>query len=595
MGLVLFLLRMEGVDFSATVEDTQQLSAIRGSSLTLLAAPRAVEAWLAGPEARRLGVAFEAARHTVLTGASQGAFLFEAAGDDVAQAVRRAVTALLRAPLTHAGSPAAPAQHLSFVVDVTRGDDLAAYRRAFSMNRMRQLHEQNWALPALADPSPPPEEPEDRVRPADASLWMPPGRVLAGAETDGSDGPGAGAPAEDAAPRRAAVSRSFADRTRYGRLARQSFYRHALPASVSMAGISFTDTFEDLVADPPDETPDNLRNKLALFYADGNRFGALAEKARTLQSLSAFSRSLIGLQSAMLGDIIGWYKRLAGVTEARDDDQVRFVPSDFAGAVAIEARVARRAPGGMIRRERVAGLRFETLLWGGDELMFVMPAWLGMAFAEGFFRIVEGSPATAWRSPAGDPLSFGAALVFAHHKTPVRQLKAIARAMADDAKDAMGALPGGGPANVLQIESFEGLAVPDHDLGGYRTRRWGAAAEAVRPWLTLRGEELPHLTAAVNNAKGLGPDAAAARSKLYEYLRLAEVAGLTTKAAEEAIADAEGRYGALADTRAHRSAPLTLGLSDMRPRGVELAMLSDLWDYVSPLGVTYPLLGEPLS
>jgi hypothetical protein len=45
-----------------------------------------------------------------------------------------------------------------------------------------------------------------------------------------------------------------------------------------------------------------------------------------------------------------------------------------------------RDPGAEAKPEIVSKLRFETLLWGGDELVWVVPAWQGWWTLDFFFR-----------------------------------------------------------------------------------------------------------------------------------------------------------------------------------------------------------------
>jgi hypothetical protein len=82
-----YLLRVEGVNFGATVTDTQDLSCIRGSSLALLNVPQRI---------RRILEVFERIKDVreIFSGASQAAFQFVAekqAATEAAAAVRQAL------------------------------------------------------------------------------------------------------------------------------------------------------------------------------------------------------------------------------------------------------------------------------------------------------------------------------------------------------------------------------------------------------------------------------------------------------------------------------------------------------------------------
>jgi hypothetical protein len=66
--------------------------------------------------------------------------------------------------------------------------------------------------------------------------------------------------------------------------------------------------------------------------------------------------------------------------------------------------------------------RFETLMWGGDEMMWVVPAWKGWEVLTRFYK-------RDWTIPAlGDkPLTHAAGLVFCHYNAPLRRIKNLAQ------------------------------------------------------------------------------------------------------------------------------------------------------------------------
>ena len=90
------------------------------------------------------------------------------------------------------------------------------------------------------------------------------------------------------------------------------------------------------------------------------------------------------------------------------------------------------------------GTRFETLLWGGDEVMFVMPARLGWRFATFFFdqmkdlnldKAKDENQESIFNSSV--PLTHAAALVFCQHHAPIHRIKHLAKdQMAEFAKAA---------------------------------------------------------------------------------------------------------------------------------------------------------------
>ncbi len=106
-------------------------------------------------------------------------------------------------------------------------------------------------------------------------------------------------------------------------------------------------------------------------------------------------------------------------------------------------------------------LRLEVLLWGGDEMILVVPAWQGLAALELFFRQAHE---LQFR---GQPLTHRAAVVFCHHNAPILLIRQIAERLLDRAKkDIREALPAGQAAGTLEhadgdalhylvLESFE--------------------------------------------------------------------------------------------------------------------------------------------
>ena len=67
-------------------------------------------------------------------------------------------------------------------------------------------------------------------------------------------------------------SRSAAMKAReiFGKNQRTGFYERMSGEKVEF---EFTNSLEDMVADPPEGLPISLSNKIAVFYADGDKFG----------------------------------------------------------------------------------------------------------------------------------------------------------------------------------------------------------------------------------------------------------------------------------------------------------------------------------
>ncbi len=197
------------------------------------------------------------------------------------------------------------------------------------------------------------------------------------------------------------------------------------------------------------KTRGNLHNKLAVIYLDGNAFGGLQKAADTPDKLQTFDQDLRDKREAFLKDV------LREITGQR---------AWMNGEV----------------------LRFETLLWGGDEMMFVVPAWQGWALLERFFAFSK-----KWRYDE-QALHHAAGLVFCHHNAPIARIRDLAHDLADHVKDLLGdkKKEQSGLA-YLTLESFDSLGTSLDSFLGQTLLRfegnnkhplWWLPAEAMPVW-----------------------------------------------------------------------------------------------------------------
>lgn len=344
------LLRLEAVNLAHTLDDTEDLATRRGGGYMLL---RAV---------RKVTERFDGALAPISTGASIGLFTILDGHDP--QMLRDKVTSYLHQ--TH------PFRHATFVVAVADDPDfLRGVERCVAGNRWQQMQSlgfaTRWGTATQVCAT-------DEIRPA-ASPRRHAGQAASlsvDARAGGRDG---------------------------GRSLRQSFYATELNLTPDTAArYRFTDDFETLATFPADH-PDyaglspNLDAKIAVFYADGNRFGTIQRTCATPQALQAWDTQLKALRRQLLQSLLDW---LAVTPHGRTADGAQ---------------------------------RLETLLWGGDELLFVLPAWLGLEFARRFFAL-----SADW-THGGQALTHAAGLVFAHRGAPIRHLQHLAKGLAQRAKD----------------------------------------------------------------------------------------------------------------------------------------------------------------
>lgn len=181
-------------------------------------------------------------------------------------------------------------------------------------------------------------------------------------------------------------------------------------------------SFEDIVADPPDGLDMVVKNKIAVVYVDGSGFGA-ASKA---MGAAAFSKALALNNTSLGARLAEWVTNMNawwGQHQGRS--------------------------------------RFEILMWGGDDMTFIMPAWMLFPFVKVFFKEVD-----AWRF-GDDRVSFRCGAIIANFKVPIRLL----RSLAYDAQESVrnGCFEG----SKFSVDVFESAAPPYGSVGAYRRALYG--------------------------------------------------------------------------------------------------------------------------
>ncbi len=567
------ILWVEGVDFDETLFDTNDLSTVRGASLTLLAMPERIIALLRG-EVGDDGVAL------VFSGASQAAF--QLAGEE--HVLRDAVTRVMATMRDDGRDPAqvqrdaknaarmpgqlpatAPFAHLRFIWGLApmagEADSERAIQSAHAAARLMQL--QDGASGGLLSGYARDVCQIDRHRPADASIWVKRDAAPADYAARGED-------EADQLTRsqRIAVSSSVAARRHYGRWARQGFYAAELGLPASDArDLSFADSLHDIVADPPAGTPLALQQKLAIFYADGNKFGkiraAISAQRGALNGLSTFSAELKRLQRGhLLAPLLSEFRGALTSADAQMLDRV-----------ALE-NIDRPALGRYL-------LRLETLLWGGDELTFVVPAWLGWWLARRFFALLSGPE---WRIE-GHELTFSAGLLFTSYKTPIREATALARDLADIGKATLD----GAQRSILEVEALESVDPPVDGISAMRARLAGISERAGNAKAsTIAADQLAPFTqklAAYKRAET--PESTVPRSQVYRILQEIDARSLKPGDAHAGeIAWTEYQQYA---SRTRRGVPpdelaLLPELADKHNFALNFYLMAKLWDYIDPFG-----------
>lgn len=395
-----FLLRVEGVNLANVIDDTDQLSTRRGGGLMILNAATQLRESLAEDLQHRL--------IEIATGASIGLFELQTEGD--AEDVRTIVETHLREgaleyEMIDGRTAKLPLKHGTFVADVVPVSDPSnvqqAVQLAVAKNRWRQMREPSLSLHGLWDKGTEPCE-LDRTRVANTTCCLKDNRNIPASETS-------------------------RDRLGYGRGARQRFYKREIGSL--REELFFIDDLQSLSkrssGDGIDVPRDShLADKLAVFYVDGNGFGSIGRESLTKEGTDGYrqwSSQLRAHHRSLLKGLIDM-----AIVDATWKNEER--------------------------------IRLETLLWGGDEILWVTPAWKGWEVAKWFF--------TQPHNVRGHELTYGCGLVFCHAKAPITNIVALAHRLGDLAKAARG----GENVHRLAYEVLESYDDISGDLDDHRRR-----------------------------------------------------------------------------------------------------------------------------
>jgi class 3 adenylate cyclase len=219
-----FYMWLEGVNFAATLYDTNDLSVVRGSSMVLETLADVADK------------AFETAGikdvKKVRAGAATAVFEFttnEAQKAGLEQAIKAALAEGIW-------------RHMSVVFAVAESIEHA-------QAHVRSGQFRQWTFPAFAQGGAVRPDRLDRVRPAIHQ------------EKQGGKG---------------WISHSVYDRLEYGRTQRRAFFDDRFTGG-ALKDVERCHSFEDLIKDAPKEVAESARSKIAVVHLDGDGFGKLVE------------------------------------------------------------------------------------------------------------------------------------------------------------------------------------------------------------------------------------------------------------------------------------------------------------------------------
>lgn len=402
-----YYLRVEGVNLSNFVYDTNDLPTIRGGGLLLLDAIAGVK--------DKLDEITETVKG-ITQGASWGLFRFAPKPGENSTAVKKSIVDFLNGKSgTHE-----KLKHATFVVDVLPVDEKNFVQ---NINQLAALnHWQQMQAPSLAVPGP-----------ADEVCGFT--KVWPASYTDkaGDD----------------YMSKSVKARREYSKdQKRRDFYTERITDDTEL--LEFTSDFNELSSDKKQH--ELLHHKMAVIYIDGNKFGNFQSKyCKAENTLERFDISVREGQNSILNCIIK--SALDDTTGCWNTDSGK--------------------------------IRLETLLWGGDEIIWVVPAWLGLTVLDTFYKqadkhitFVENRPvkltkkqkrrakknATPKTTAITHHLKHAAGLVFCNYKAPIHRVINLAKDLAELSKKQT-------KDNLFSYQVLESFDHAGKNLEGWRRKR----------------------------------------------------------------------------------------------------------------------------
>ena len=266
------------------------------------------------------------------------------------------------------------------------------------------------------------------------------------------------------------VSESVHQRREYGREQKQKFYK-----KITNINAKFTQDLGDL---SKSTRKGILGSKIAFIYIDGNGFGDIQKRSKTAAEQQQFDENTRHGRERLLTKILEQiYQNPDWLT---DDGKVRL----------------------------------ETLLWGGDEIIWVVPAWQGWWMVNEFYK-----QAKEHIQHDNKPLFHAAGLVFCHNDAPIHRIDSLARALADEFAKADRS------RNLIAYQILESFDHAGTELQKYRGQRMGKLGQLEQ--LLIDAEQMADIQACISQLKN---DDDFAKRKVYQILQAYNSEGGTLKA-----------------------------------------------------------------
>lgn len=339
----------------------------------------------------------------ISTGASVGLFSFEKVDNDSASELKESIEKWLQAEKWYTWL-----SNFTFVLDIQKEErgfqkDKEA---VIALNRFRQMQQLSVAMPKKSQVST--ICALDNLRPANEI-----GTVKGKKEK---------------------ISFSIQQRLKHGRNQKRRFYREEtqIPISGFVGNIEELGKFSKeelrLLKEKNKQHLKQLNNKIAVLYFDGNGFsGIQKEKCETVENQREFDKTVQQQRRDFLADLL---------TKIENNEDFKTAKGE---------------------------VRIETLLWGGDEMTFVVPAWKGLEVLNFFYQQSHD-----WQF-SGAKLTHAGGIVFCQANSPIQRIEKLARDLADGVKDT----DEGRKCNFFDFMVLESIDFPTESLALTRERQFG--------------------------------------------------------------------------------------------------------------------------
>jgi len=276
------------------------------------------------------------------------------------------------------------------------------------------------------------------------------------------------------------TSDSVSHRKTEGGKLRERIYSRILNKEITC---KFTEDIEELAAP---NNMGNLDNKIAFIYLDGNKF----TKIRT--------------------ELCGSAKDLTDFGNAVENPRKKFLQQLLERAVSDDDFQNNKS------------IRLETLLWGGDELEIIIPAWKGWDVLHDFFDTMKYVNFIKEAPGEKAPLTHAGGIVFCNCKAPIREIRRMAHELSDMAKDAIKPAFATIESIKTQVshekhDTFHFLALESFDTVGGKIKPFAQTYFGKTIWQNMRlnKEDMDKLYEAIDTMKKNGFP----RNKIFDIVR----------------------------------------------------------------------------